>query len=254
MLPSAAGRASTPPRRKPRVGPPAPAYAAGMDMTPTRWENTCSYLREVFGREDDHLAGLMARAVAAGLPDIAVSPDVGRLLMLLASLTNAGRGARLALELGTLAGYSGIWIARGLAPGGRLITVEPNPVHAEFARREFDHAGVGDAVRIIPVPALEAIDRLSAELGRGSIDFAFIDAVKTEYEAYYLALKPLLRPGGLLVADNALGSSFWIDDPPGSSPERDAVDRFNRVMAVDRDFASVCVPIRQGVLIARKAH
>lgn len=223
-----------------------------MDMTPVKWENTCAYLHDVFGRQDEHLAGLMARAVAAGLPDIAVSPEVGRLLRLLASLTNGGRGARVALELGTLAGYSGIWIARGLGPGGRLITIEPNPLHADFARREFEHAGVGDAVRIIPAPALESIDHLRAELGPNSIDFVFIDAVKTEYEAYYAAVKPMLKPGGLLVADNALGSSFWIDDPPGSSPERDAVDRFNRAVASDHEFVAACVPIRQGVLIARK--
>ena len=85
-----------------------------MDMTPDRWRYLGAYSREVFGREDDHLAGLMTEGVAAGLPDIAVSADVGRLLMILTSMTRAG----LAIEVGTLGGYSGIWIARGLWPGG----------------------------------------------------------------------------------------------------------------------------------------
>jgi predicted O-methyltransferase YrrM len=103
-----------------------------MDMTPERWEFTCAYLRGVFGREDEPLAGLHERAAAAGLPDISVSPDVGRLLMILASMC-ARPGGSLALELGTLGGYSAIWIARGL--GGRLITLEPESAHAAFARR-----------------------------------------------------------------------------------------------------------------------
>lgn len=225
-----------------------------MDMTPHRWENTCAYLRDVFGKQDEHLAGLMARAVAAGLPSIAVSADVGRLLMLLTSMTNSGRGAKAAVELGTLAGYSAIWIARGLAPGGRLITVEPNALHADFAAGEFQRAGVAGSIDIRRAPALDAIPDITSQFGPASIDLAFLDAVKTEYPAYLTALKPLIRQGGLLIADNALGSSFWIDDPPGSSPERDAVDRFNRTIAADPDFVTACVPLREGVLVARKVQ
>src|SRR5690606_27464584 len=103
-----------------------------MNMTPERWDATTRYLREVFGQEDELLAGHADRADQAGLPKIAVSADVGRLLHLLALTTNSGRGPALALELGTLGGYSGIWIARALAPHGRLLTVEPEPKHADF--------------------------------------------------------------------------------------------------------------------------
>lgn len=223
-----------------------------MEMTPARWENTCAYLRDVFGGQDEQLGSLMTRAVAAGLPDIAVSPDVGRLLQLLTSMCGGGRGAALALELGTLAGYSGIWIARGLAPGGRLITVEPEPRHADFAAREFVRAGVAGRVEIRRGRALDVLPALAAELGPRSLDLAFLDAVKTEYRAYWKAIRPLLKPGALLIADNALGSSFWIDDPPGSSPERDAIDEFNREAAGDPGFVTACIPIRQGVLIARR--
>lgn len=228
-----------------------------MDMTPQRWANTSAYLRDVFGRQDQHLAGLMDRAVAAGLPAIAVSPDVGHLLTLLASLTNAGRGARLVLELGTLAGYSGIWLARGLADGGKLITVEYEPKHAAFARSEFQRAGLADRVDLRTGAALEVIPRLAEELQAGKLaapvfDLVFFDAIKTEYTDYYRLCKPLLAPGGLLIADNVLGSSFWIDDPPGSSPQRDAIDSFNRTVAADPDFITAAVPLREGVMIARK--
>ena len=133
-------------------------------MTPARWNSTRDYLLEVFGAQDDQLQTLTPRAVAAGLPDIAVSADVGRLLMLLTAMTGGGRGARLALEVGTLAGYSGIWIARGMAPGGRLITVESEPSHADFAEREFRAAGVSGSVEIRRGAAMRVLPSLAEEL------------------------------------------------------------------------------------------
>lgn len=224
-----------------------------MEMTPQRWVNTCRYLGEVFGRPDAHLAGLMDRAVAAGLPPIAVSADVGRLLMLLASMTNDGRGARLAVEIGTLAGYSGIWIARGLHPNGRLVTAEIVAKHADFAQGEFERAGVADRVSIMRCGGIEAIVRIARD-GVG-IDFAFLDADKREYPDYYERIAPLIVRGGLLVADNVLGSGgWWIDDAPGSNPMRDAAERFSRMVVADHRFETVCVPIREGVLIARRVQ
>jgi caffeoyl-CoA O-methyltransferase len=223
-----------------------------MDMTPARWDFTCRYLQDVFGRDDDQLRTLMPRAAAAGLPDIAISADVGRLLYVLARTTNQGRGPSLVLELGTLAGYSAIWLARALAPGGRLITIESEPRHADFAQREFEKAGLTDRITIRRGRALDLLPALARELGPASLDLAFIDAVKTEYLDYYRLLKPLLRPGSLLLADNILGSSWWIDAPPGSDPMRDAIDLFNRTLAADAEFDTAAVPIRQGVLIARK--
>ena len=231
-----------------------------MDMTPQRWENTCAYLREVFGRQDADLAGLRNRAIARGLPDIAISPDVGRLLMILTGLAGPdGRGASLALEVGTLAGYSAIWMARGLAPDGRLITVEVDDHHADVAQSEFQRAGVADRIEIVRSAALDALPILAQRFGPESFDLIFLDAVKTEYPAYLEASRPLLRQGGLLLADNALGSSeWWIDDEVGVDAEADrsrvAMDRFNRELASDAGFEAVCVPIRQGVTIARKNY
>jgi predicted O-methyltransferase YrrM len=224
-----------------------------MDMTPSRWSYTASYLIDVFGAQDEQLTTLMPRAVAAGIPAISVSPDVGRLLMLLAGMAGGGRGARVALEVGTLAGYSGIWIARGLSRDGRLITIESEPAHADFAQREFEAAGVSSSVEIRRGAALQVLTSLAAELGPGSVDFVFVDATKREYPEYFALLRPMIAPGGLLVADNVLGSqTWWIDAPPGRSLDRDSADRFNHIVAADRDFEAVAVPIREGVLIARR--
>lgn len=222
-----------------------------MDMTPARWEYTCSYLQDVFGAQDDQLRTLMPRAIAAGLPDIAVSADVGRLLTILASMCGGGRGASTIVEVGTLAGYSGIWLARGLNPAGRLITIDIEPRHLAFARAEFDRAGLGARVDTRLGAALDVLPTLAAEFGPASIDLAFIDGVKAEYPDYFRLLKPLIRPGGLLVADNVLGSSWWIDQE--SDPLRATVDRFNRMVAADPAFQAAAVPIRQGVLIARRS-
>ncbi len=213
-----------------------------MTMTPERWEFTERYSKEVFGREDEHLEGLMERAVDAGLPSIAVSSDLGRLLKILVSLTEGKR----ALELGTLAGYSAIWIARGLHPNGMLTTVEFEPKHAEFARREVAAAGESGRVEVVEGAALDVIPRQAKQWGPESVDFVFIDAVKTEYVDYFLQVKPLVKPGGLLVADNVLGTGAgWIDEGHGT-------DAFNRLIADDDDFESVALPLRQGVLMARR--
>ncbi|HEU4319278.1 MAG TPA: O-methyltransferase [Acidimicrobiia bacterium] len=213
-----------------------------MPMTPERWSYIGDYADDVFGRYDEHLAGLMDRAVAAGLPPIAVSSDVGRLLKILVSMTPG----KLALELGTLAGYSGIWIARGLADDGRLITIEYKDEHADFAQAEFETAGVADKVEIRRGAALELLPGIAAEFGNESLDFVFIDAVKSEYVAYFELIRPMVKRGGMLVADNVYGSgSGWIDQGYGT-------DQFNRLIAADPDFEAVATPMREGVLIARR--
>lgn len=232
-----------------------------MEMTPQRWDRTSDYLTEVFGKQDAFLAGLGARAAAAGLPAISVSADVGRLLTMLTRMAGPdGRGARLAIEVGTLGGYSGIWIARGLGAGGRLVTIEYEPKHAAFARKSFDGAGVGAKVDIRNGAALEVLPGLGAELvkahGPAPVDLVFLDAVKAEYPDYFRLVRPLMRPGGILIADNALGAGWWIDDPAGvDSPDgrsRDGADRFNRMVAADEGFETVCLPLRHGVLVARR--
>ncbi|MCL4740633.1 MAG: O-methyltransferase [Phycisphaerales bacterium] len=233
-----------------------------MDMTPERWRATCAYLGGVFGPLgepiDGQLATLRQRAAAAGLPDIAVSPDVGRLLMLLASMAGPdGAGARLAVELGTLGGYSALWIARGLAPGGRLVTVEPEAKHADFAQGEFERAGMAARIELRRGLGAETLARLLAEHGPGSFDFVFLDAVKSEYATYAALASRLLRTGGLLVADNCLGSRWWITDAPDADPtaerDREAMDRFNRWLAGPTSgFLCACIANREGLAVARR--
>lgn len=228
----------------PRSPVPFAAYPADMPMTPERWDFLGNYALDVFGGYDAQLTDLMHRAVAAGLPKIAVSADVGRLLKILVSLTDGG----VAIELGTLAGYSGIWIARGLADNGVLYTIEYEDLHADFAQTEFETAGVGDKVEIIRGAALDVLPDLAARLGDNTVDFVFIDALKSEYVAYFELIRPLMKVGGLLVADNVYGTGLgWIDEGYGT-------DDFNRTVAADSDFEAVATPMREGVLIARRTQ
>lgn len=214
-----------------------------MAMTPERWKNIGAYSKEVFGEADDHMARLMDEAVAAGLPHISVPVDVGRLLKILTSMTPG----RLAVEVGTLAGYSAIWIARGLAADGRLITIEYDDKHADFAERQFEIAGVADRVEVRRGAGIDVLGDLVDELEPGSVDVLFLDAIKHEYVDYFEIARPLIAVGGLVLADNVYGTgSGWIDEGHGT-------DRFNRFIADDPDFEAVAVPMRQGVMIARRA-
>jgi predicted O-methyltransferase YrrM len=211
-------------------------------MTPQTWDFINDYSLEVFGAQDGHLAGLMDEAIAAGLPAIAVGPDVGRLLMILTSLT---RG-RLAIEVGTLGGYSGIWLARGLQPDGQLITIEYEPQHADFAQQQFETAGVSDRVDLRRGAGLEVLAELRQELEPDSVDVLFLDAIKSEYVGYFELARPLIAAGGLVVADNVYGiGTGWIDQGHGT-------DEFNRHIAADPDFEAVAFPFREGVLIGRR--
>ncbi|MEM9372907.1 MAG: O-methyltransferase [Planctomycetota bacterium] len=220
-----------------------------MTMNARRWKTTADYLDDVFGNEDEHIASLMPRAIGAGLPDIAVSSSVGRFLMLLATLVEA----RTIVEVGTLAGYSGTWLARGMHIDGRLITLEPVEQHAAFAEQGFAACGLGDHVQVRRATGLDGLPALVDELGEGSVDLVFLDAVKSEYPDYFPHADALLRPGGLLVADNALGSSdWWIGEPEGNRPAHDGADRLNRMLAEEPRYDASCLPIREGVTVARK--
>lgn len=213
-----------------------------MAMTDQRWRFLHDYPHEVFGEKDEQLDTLMDRAVDAGLPSIAISHGSGQLLKLLVSLT---RG-RLALEIGTLGGFSGIWIARGLAPNGRLITAEYSDLHADFAQKEFENAELGDQVEIVRGAALDVLPGIAEDLGSDSVDFVFIDAAKSEYMAYFDIVKPLVASGGLVVADNVYGTGQgWIDEGFGT-------DDFNRHVAADRAFEATTLAVGAGLLVARK--
>jgi predicted O-methyltransferase YrrM len=213
-------------------------------MTGETWDYINDYSREVFGAQDDLLTHLADEATAAGLPTISVGPDVGRLLMILTAMTRGG----LAIEVGTLGGYSAIWITRGLQPDGRLITIEPDQKHADFAQRQFERAGLADQIDLQRGTGIEVLSQLAAEMEPGSVDVLFLDATKGEYTDYFRIARPLIARGGLVIADNVYGTGQgWIDHGHGT-------DEFNRLIADDPDFEAVAMPFRQGVLIGRRVN
>jgi predicted O-methyltransferase YrrM len=176
-----------------------------------------------------------------------VPSDVGRLLAWLVR-TTAGR---LTLEIGTLGGYSTLWLLEGMGPSGRIITIELVDKHAEFAEGQFASLGVGDRIDVRRGPALELLPGIADEVGPESVDVVFIDADKLSYTAYYEATAGLVVPGGLLIVDNVFGtSSTWIDDL--TDPGIAATDRMNRMVAADDRFDTAGVAVRQGVLVARR--
>jgi predicted O-methyltransferase YrrM len=223
-----------------------------MELTEALRARLTRYICETFAPEDDAFREAHADATAQGLPAIAVSADVGRLLSLLVHIS----GARRALEVGTLGGYSGTWIARALPADGRLVSLELDPKHAAVARRQFDRAGVGDRVEVRLGPALESLAALDAARERGEsppFDLAFIDADKDNYPAYLDFALRLVRPGGLITADNVLHMTSWpepIDGGPTSHAGLEAIRAFNRRLATDPRLESTILPLRDGVAVA----
>jgi predicted O-methyltransferase YrrM len=164
-------------------------------MTANAWKAVEDYFESKLTRPDPSYAELQQSSLAAGLPDIAVSAAEGKQLHLMAKMS----GARRILEIGTLGGYSTLWLARALPPGGRLVTLEYSAKHAEVARANLAKAGVGDRVEIKIGAALDILPALE-----GPFDFFFIDANKDGYPEYFRWAVKLSRPGSVIVADNCV--------------------------------------------------
>lgn len=193
------------------------------------WSQVDAYLVDQLVRPSPDLTSAQADSDAAGLPAIAVSPNLGQFLHILARACRARR----ILEIGTLAGYSTIWLARSLPPDGRLITLEFEPRHAAIARMNIARAGVGDRVEIRIGAALDLLPRLS-----GNFDFIFIDADKARIPEYFEWSLRLAQPGTLIVVDNVIRDGAVID---GTSADENVqgVRRFNeRVAAEPRVIAT----------------
>jgi predicted O-methyltransferase YrrM len=164
-------------------------------MEQDKWKAVDLYLTEKIVRPDNAVLGAYRSSLAAGMPDIAVSAAQGKLLQLMASMM----GAKRILEIGTLGGYSTIWLARALAPGGSLITLEFDPKHAGMARTNLANAGLSDRVEVKVGNALEILPTLT-----GPFDFFFIDANKDGYPEYFQWALKLSRPGSVMVFDNVV--------------------------------------------------
>jgi predicted O-methyltransferase YrrM len=202
------------------------------------------YIEELFAVEDSVLKRVRERHAELDLPPIHISPDEGKLLHVLLRAA----GARTVLEIGSLAGYSGIWLARALPAGGTLTTIEKHPVHAELARQAYAEAGVAERVRLIEGEALSVLETLPPDT---AFDAVFVDADKDPLPQYFEWSVRLLRPGGLLLCDNAFFHGSVVD-PNDQSPQAEGVRAFNRLAATDRRVVSAVIPIRDGVVIGVK--
>jgi caffeoyl-CoA O-methyltransferase len=202
------------------------------------------YNANLFAIHDEALRRAWEDSPKLGLPAISVKPEEGRFLQVLVRAI----GARKAVEIGTLGGYSGIWIARGLLPGGKLFTLELEPRHADIARQHFALAGVDQIVEIRLGNANKSLQQLSSE---GPFDFVFIDADKPGYPSYYEWAMENVRLGGVVATHNAFrkGSVAGVVKPDEFTQMMDA---YNRRIASDPRLISVIFPAGDGTLISVK--
>lgn len=200
-------------------------------MNQKTWAAVDDYLNDRIVRPDDALAAALEASRAAGLPEIAVTAAQGKLLNLMAR----SMGARRILEIGTLGGYSAIWLARALPPGGRLVTLEYSPKHAEVARGNLARAGLAELAEIRVGPAREVMRTLS-----GPFDFFFIDADKEGYPDYFRGCLELSRPGSVMVFDNAVRDGKVID-PASRDPMVQGVRQLYQDIAAEPRVSATTV-------------
>jgi caffeoyl-CoA O-methyltransferase len=197
------------------------------------------YIGEHTTPEDPFLRDLKADALKEGLPAIWIAPAQVALLQV---LLRAG-GARQVLEIGTLGGLSAIGMARALPADGRVRTIEIEPKHADFAERWIARSDVAGRIEVLRGPAAEVLKGLD-----GPFDAAFLDADKENYPLYLKECLRLVRPAGLILADNALGFGRLLAEPADDSVQ--AVRRFNDVMAATREVQGVIVPLGDGLWVS----
>lgn len=204
-------------------------------MGDDRWTAVDRYIVDTLVGSDPVLDAALQASAAAGLPAIQVSPNQGKLLALLAQLCQA----RAILEIGTLGGYSTIWLARALAPDGRLITLEIEPSHADVARANVAHAGLSQVVQVRLGRALDSLAQLHAE-GGGPFDLVFIDADKPTIPEYFAWALRLCRPGTLIIVDNVVRNGQVIDQE-SNDPSIQGVRRLNEIMAAESRVSATAI-------------
>jgi len=205
-----------------------------------RWTAVDRYITDLLVPEDPALQDAMEASVAAGMPPIAVTPNQGKLLGLLARV----QGARTILELGTLGGYSTIWLARTLPAGGRLFTLEAEAEYAEIARANIARAGLAEVVELRVGPALQTLPQLVAE-GAGPFDLIFIDADKKNNPGYFEWSLKLSRPGTLIIVDNVVRGGAILDpdadDPTLGNEGIRGIRRFFELLAAERGVDATAI-------------
>jgi predicted O-methyltransferase YrrM len=202
-------------------------------MSLDQWTAVDRYITDLLVPADPALEAALAASDKAGLPAIAVAPNQGKMLMILAQ----SMSARKILEIGTLGGYSTIWLAKALPAGGRLITLEANPKHAEVARENIARAGFAEAVEVRLGKAQETLAGLESE---APFDMIFIDADKTGYPEYLSWAIKLARRGTLIIADNVVRNGAIID-AESTDANVQAVRRFNELLAAESRLSATAI-------------
>lgn len=210
-------------------------------------QRVMEYLRANGVREAPVLARL--RAETAKLPNamMQIAPEQGALLQMLVRLI----GARRCVEVGTFTGYSSLAVALALPDDGRITACDVSEEWTQVARRYWVEAGIAGKIDLRLAPAAQTLDALLAAGGAGTIDFGFIDADKTGYDAYYERLLGLLRPGGLIVFDNVLWGGS-VADPADRSADTEALRALNAKLATDQRIDLCMVPVGDGFSLCRK--
>ena len=196
-------------------------------MSNELFEQVDEYINRLVTHEDDALLAVEKSIKDENMPQISVSPSQGKFLQVLAKLINAKK----ILEMGTLAGYSTIWMARALPKGGKLLSIEFDPHHAAVAKKNIDRAGVGHLTEIRIGKALDILPKIKTE-GLGPFDMIFIDADKPPYLEYFEWAIKLSRPGTLIVADNVIREGKILDAKT-DDPMVIGVDRLNKSLEHD---------------------
>jgi predicted O-methyltransferase YrrM len=204
-------------------------------MAQDQWTAVDTYIAGLFIGTDFALEAALDSSKAAGLPTINVSPAQGKLLHLLARI----QGASKILELGTLGGYSTIWLARSLPPDGRLISLEIDPKRAEIARANIARAELANVVEIRVGAAADSLQKLVAE-GRGPFDLIFIDADKPGYAEYLKWCLKLSRPGTLILADNVVRKGA-VADSASTDENVQGIRKFNEALAAEKRVSTTVI-------------
>lgn len=199
------------------------------------------YIEGLFSANDEALEEALQSSERNGLPRINVSANEGRLLYMLAKLC----GARKILEIGTLGGYSTIWLARALPQDGRLITLEYEPKHAEVARANIERAGLSDKVEVRVGAGLDTLPQIEAS-GEGPFDLFFIDADKVNYPGYLQWAIRLSRPGSVILSDNLIRNGDVLDPAPDNQVAT-VVAQYNHELASNPRLESIILPITRDV-------
>lgn len=205
-----------------------------------------AYVDRLGVREHPALARLREENRSHPRGSMQVDADEGALLGLLVRIL----GARNVLEVGTFTGYSSTAMALALPPDGRLLCCDVSREFTDVARRVWADAGVADRIDLRLAPAFETMDALLADGGAGTFDFAFIDADKAGYDAYYERALRLVRPGGVIAIDNVLWSGR-VADPSVTDEDTTAIRALNEKIAADERVDHVLLPIRDGLTLAR---